>query len=180
MKTKIFISVVIFFICQITFAQIENTIKMDSLKVEKSVQNTKIERNATNLNLPVTTTVIVQPDNNVNLEANLKAEKKALKAQRKVEKKQNKLDREKRNFERGQKKIASREKTVIRTKDKLEDAKSDLLKLQTKFDKKQSKGKLDAIEIEKFNIKISKQQIKIQKLMEDEIKDEKKLNRLRN
>ena len=52
--------------------------------------------------------------------------------------------------------------------------------MNAKFAKDKRKGKLSDIDIEKENIKISKQTIKIQELQQDIDKNEKKLNKLRN
>ncbi|WP_158728541.1 MULTISPECIES: hypothetical protein [unclassified Flavobacterium] len=49
-----------------------------------------------------------------------------------------------------------------------------------KFEKKKDKRKLDPTQIEKENIKISKQQIKINNLKEDVVKAEKKLSKVRD
>jgi hypothetical protein len=51
--------------------------------------------------------------------------------------------------------------------------------MEAKFAKNRAKGKLSPVEIEKENVKISKQQLKIKELEEDILKAEKKLKKLR-
>lgn len=52
--------------------------------------------------------------------------------------------------------------------------------MQDKLEKNKRKGKISEIDIEKENIKISKQLIKIKEIQEDIDKAEKKVNKLRN
>ena len=51
--------------------------------------------------------------------------------------------------------------------------------MEAKFAKNKAKGKLSPVEIEKENVNITKQQLKISEIQEDLRKDEKKLNKLR-
>lgn len=51
--------------------------------------------------------------------------------------------------------------------------------MQSKFAKNKAKGKLTPVEIEKENVKITKQQLKITEIEEDIQKSQKKLNKLR-
>lgn len=109
----------------------------------------------------------------------LKEKEKAEKEKKKFEKEQKQLERDQKNFEKEQKKIASTEKTLLKYKDKRQSAIKDLDKMQTKFAKNRAKGKYTPVQIEKENLKITKQQLKIKELEEDILKTEKKLNKLR-
>ncbi|MGV9003400.1 hypothetical protein [Flavobacterium sp.] len=109
----------------------------------------------------------------------LKQKEQAEKEQKKLEKQQKQLERDQKNFEKEQKKIASNEKTLIKYKNKRQDALKDLDKMQSKFAKSKDKGKLTPVEIEKENLKITKKQLKIKELEEDILTTEKKLNKLR-
>jgi hypothetical protein len=52
--------------------------------------------------------------------------------------------------------------------------------METKFARNKAKGKYSPVDIEKENVKISKQQLKIKELEEDIADAEKKLGKLRN
>ena len=52
-------------------------------------------------------------------------------------------------------------------------------KMQEKFSRNRAKGKMTPVEIEKENLNITKQQLKIKELEEDVAKAEKKLSKLR-
>ena len=51
--------------------------------------------------------------------------------------------------------------------------------MQEKFSRNRAKGKMTPVEIEKENLNITKQQLRIKELEEDVAKAEKKLNKLR-
>lgn len=124
------------------------------------------------------------------LENQLKENKKALNEQeqivknqkrdeRKIVKKQNQLENEQNDFDRKQRKFTAAEKSVSKNENKLFNAKRDFDKMQSKFEKVKSKGKLSAVEIEKKNVKVSKQQLKIVRIEEDILEDKEKLSKLR-
>lgn len=106
-------------------------------------------------------------------EASLKRE------QRKVEREQHKLNRAQRTFEKEQNKLASAEKSLAKNRRKLADANKDLLKIQAKQTKNLGKGSLSPVEVEKGNLKITKQQLKIKEIEEDIENAQQKLDKLR-
>lgn len=70
-------------------------------------------------------------------------------------------------------------KSINTIKTKISNEERDLIKLKEKFEQKKSKGKLSSTEIEKENIRISKQQIKINKLEGDLDRTKDKLTKMR-
>lgn len=129
-------------------------------------------------------------DEKARLDNQLKDDKKALKeqqkiedkrkaAEKKLEKEQDKLKKEQNDFAKKQSKLASAEKAVAKNKSKLARAQTDLVKMQSKHSTALSKGNLTPVEVEKGNLKITKQQLKIKEIEEDIQNSENKLQKLR-
>ena len=130
------------------------------------------------------------------LEKELKLQEKSLKAQQKAqdkindekrklekdqekaESKQRKIDKEQRAAEREQNKLDSAKKLVEKRTKKLEDANKDLVQMQEKFAKQKEKGKLSPVEIGEFEVKITKQQLRIKEIELDIYDAQEKLNKL--
>lgn len=129
-------------------------------------------------------------DQKAELDRQLKEDKKALKQQEKIEserksaekklqKEQDKLKKEQKKFQKEQSKLASAEKSLAKNRSKLASAQKDLGKMQAKHSKALEKGKLSPVDVEKGNLKITKQQLKIKKIEEDIDNSQKKLDKLR-
>ena len=150
MKIKLVLTAIVFGFIQNISAQ-EMT-PSDSLKMEKEriEQQLKVDK--------------------AELKDRQKAEddaKKLEKDQKNFEKDQKKLEREQKKFEKEQKRMASAEKSVAKLKSKLASAQKDLNKKMGKHNKALTRGKLSPVEIEKQNVAISKQQLKIKEIEEE-------------
>ena len=69
---------------------------------------------------------------------------------------------------------------IDKIRDRLREKQEDLADEMKSFQRKKSKGKLSAVEIEEGNIEISKMQMKIKDIEEDLYKEEKKLRKIKD
>ena len=180
MKIKLISSVIIYFIVAHNgFAQeYKPAAIVDSVQIKKEViQNAAYAEQA-------------------RLEKELKLQEKSLKAQEKIEdkinddkrklqkeqdraeNKQRKIEKEQRAAEREQNKLDSAKKLVKKRTEKLADANTDLVRMQEKFAKQKEKGKLSPVEIGEFEVKITKQQLRIKEIELDIFDSQEKLNKL--
>lgn len=179
MKTKLAITTILLVAFQYNFAQ---DVKTDTVIDSAQIKMIALEK--------------ARVDEKERLKSELKEQKKALKEQEKIEDKakdeKNALEKEKDNLKDEQRKVEKEQREIERKKDKLDNAKKlvekrtekladnnkDLVKMHERFDKLKSKGKLSPVEIEEWNVKITKQQLKIKETEEDIFKAQEKLNKL--
>ena len=108
-----------------------------------------------------------------------KDEKEALENEKdKIKDEQRKIEKQQREIDQKKEKLDDAKKLVEKRNDKLTDANKDLVKKRERFEKLKIKGKLTPVEIEEWNVKITKQQLKVKQIEEDIAKANDKLSKL--
>ena len=89
------------------------------------------------------------------------------KTQRKLKKEQKQIQKENKVIANNNDKLINAKKTEIKLHQKLINANKDLVKLQEKFENKKTTGKLSAVQISEFEVKITKKQLEVKKIEEN-------------
>ncbi len=113
------------------------------------------------------------------IEEKTKDEKEILeKEKEKLKDDQNRVKKEQKEIDRKKERLNNARKLVEKRNDRHAEANKDLVKMNEKFERLKIKGKLSPVEVEQWNVKVSKQQLRIKEIEEDIFQLKEKLNKL--
>ena len=159
------ISLCTFFIA--TAQEIKTTIVVDSAQIKMDASKTIIENKQAQLKSDL-------KDQKEIRAAQKKADKQATAERRELAKQEKQLKRDQRDVQIENKRIDKINESVnkenklkIKLNKRLIDANEDLVKIQSKFEKAKSKRELTPVDKSEFELKITKQQLKVREIEED-------------